>query len=149
MVLSLTIMVLLSWSCMGRAALAEERNFFTLRRSLGLGLVGGSALLVKKGFDLRREANDLYRRYEISNDPVEADQLYRRTTNRDVKSQVSWALSAAFAVSGARMLLSEEKRTDSNERPVLAAAQDEGWRFDARLARPCMGFSVKKVWAFF
>ncbi len=143
-------MVLVSWSFMGQAVLAEDRNFFTLRRSLGLALVGSSALLVKKGFDLRREANDLYRRYEISNDPVEADQLYRRTTNRDVKSQVSWALSAAFAVSGARMLLSEVKGTDSNERPVLGAgAEKEGLSFDARLARPCMGFSVKKVWAFF
>ena len=133
-----------------QAAAAEDRGFFTLRRSLGLVFVGSSALLVKKGFDLRKEANDLYRRYETSGDPVEADHLYRRTTNRDVKSQVSWALSAAFAVSGARMLLSEERKAGSNERPVLAAgAEDGGYRFDARLARRRAGFSLKRVWVFF
>ena len=148
--LRITVLVLFCWLFTSQSVQAEDRNFFTLKRSLGMVFMGSSALLVKKGFDLRKEANHLYGRYEKSSDPVEADQLYRRTTNRDVKSQVSWALGAAFAVSGARLLLSEEREAKSNERRVFSAgAKDGGYRFDPGLSRTGMGFGLKKIWVFF
>ena len=148
--LRITVLVFFFWSFTSQSVLAEDRNFLTLRRSLGLVFMGSSALLAKKGFDLRKEANDLYRRYEVSSDPVEADHLYRRTTNRDVKSQVSWALSAAFALSGARLLLSEEREAKSNERPVFAAgAKESGFRIRPGLSRRGMVLGLKKIWVFF
>ena len=106
------------------------------RRTIGLALLGGSLILAKKGLDLHRDADDLYARYKKADRAEEASRLYRRTNNRDVKSQVSWALSAAFAVSGARLLLSG--KGEQNNRPggswVLAApAQARG--MDLELAR--------------
>ena len=91
---------------------AGERRILTPRRALGLAFLGGSAALVKRGMDFKEEADELYERYEKATDPQEIDRLYRRTNNRDVKSQVSWALAAAFAVSGLRLILTGETETE-------------------------------------
>ena len=85
----------------------DERVFFTARRSLGVLFIGGSLLLTKQGFEFRDEADELYVRYKKAGTSEEADRLYTRTNNRDVKKQVSWAVAAAFAVNGARLLLSK------------------------------------------
>ena len=91
---------------MGHPAVAEEgQGFFTARRSLGLMFLGGSAALLKQGMDFHDEADELYALYEAAETPEDADRLYARTNNRDIKSQVSWALAGAFAVSGVRLIL--------------------------------------------
>ena len=71
--------------------------------------------MAKKGLDLHRDADDLYARYKRAERADEASRLYRRTNNRDIKSQVSWALSAAFAISGARLML--RGKSEQNNRP--------------------------------
>ena len=65
----------------------------------------GSAALLKQGMDFHDEADELYALYEAAETPEDADRLYARTNNRDIKSQVSWALAGAFAVSGLRLIL--------------------------------------------
>jgi len=86
----------------------------TARRALGLVFIGGSAALASQGFDYREEADDFYDAYEVAVDPVEIDRLYQRTTNRDVKAQVSWALAAAFGISGLRLLLTGDAEIQSS-----------------------------------
>ena len=76
----------------------------SFRGSLGIVFLGGSAFMVKQGIDFRNEADDLYSRYQASKIADEADRLYSRTNNRDVKSQVSLAIAGAFAISGVRFL---------------------------------------------
>jgi hypothetical protein len=76
----------------------------SFRGSLGIIFIGGSAFMVKQGIDFRNQADNLYSRYKLSKSPDEADRLYSRTNNRDVKSQVSLAIAGAFAISGFRFL---------------------------------------------
>ena len=80
-------------------------RLFSARRLTGIAFLGGSLLLLRKGNDYHDEADELYDRYEQADKVDEAERLYDKTTNRDVKSQVSWALAAAFAVNGARLVL--------------------------------------------
>ena len=87
----------------------DKQSSFTARRSLGIIFIGGSLVLAKQGFSFRDEADELYVKYKKAVSPEEAYRLYKRTKNRDVKSQVSWALAAAFALSGSRLLLSNDK----------------------------------------
>ncbi|SVC72042.1 uncharacterized protein METZ01_LOCUS324896 [marine metagenome] len=86
----------------------EKQSSFKARRSLGVLFIGGSLVLAKQGFSFRDEADELYAKYKKAGSPEEADRLYTRTNNRDVKSQVSWALAAAFVLSGSRLLLSKD-----------------------------------------
>jgi hypothetical protein len=76
----------------------------TVRRSMGLAFLAGSALLVVQGFDLKDEADEFYDSYNLATDRAEMEKFYQRTTNRDVKSQVSWALAAAFGITGLRLI---------------------------------------------
>lgn len=102
----LPLIATLAMDCVGHPAVAEEvQGFFTARRSLGLMFLGGSAVLLKQGIDFHDEADELYALYEAAETPEDADRLYARTNNRDIKSQVSWALAGAFAVSGVRLIL--------------------------------------------
>ena len=102
----LSLVAALAMDGMGHTAVAEEsQDFFTARRSLGLMFLGGSAALLKQGMDFHDEADELYALYEAAETPEDADRLYARTNNRDIKSQVSWALAGAFAVSGVRLIL--------------------------------------------
>jgi hypothetical protein len=124
-------------------ALAQDKkSFFTARRSLGLFFIGSSLALTKKGFDFHDEADELYARYKRAATPEEADRLYSRTNNRDVKSQVSWALAAAFAVSGVRLLIDsssggEFARSASGreEKRFALVPQLEARRFGVHLKR--------------
>ena len=76
----------------------------TIRRSMGLAFLAGSAVLVAQGFDLKDEADEFYDSYKLETDQAEMEKFYQRTTNRDVKSQVSWALAAAFGITGLRLI---------------------------------------------
>lgn len=99
---------------------ADLREIVSPRRIVGVAFLGGSAVLAQKGFDLHDEADEFYSAYEDATDRAEIERLYQRTTNRDVKSQVSWALAAAFGVTGVRLLL-----TGSPERPALSLADED------------------------
>ena len=77
---------------------------FTVRRAMGVAFLTGGALLTQKGFDYRDEADAFYVNYKEAVDEDEIERLYQRTTNRDVKSQVSWALAAALGINGVRLL---------------------------------------------
>jgi hypothetical protein len=96
----------------------------SFRSSLGIVFLGGSAFMVKQGIDFRNEADDLYSRYQASRIADEADRLYSRTNNRDIKSQVSLAIAGAFAISGVRFLFFAEdgeadEDTDAKKREFL------------------------------
>ena len=87
----------------------------TVRRAMGVTFLVGGALLAQKGFDYRDEADAFYSGYKTAVDEEEIERFYQRTTNRDVKSQVSWALAAALGVNGVRLLLTggtDDKLTD-------------------------------------
>ncbi len=79
-------------------------SLITFRRTLGLAFLAGSAALTARGFDYKDEADAFYEAYKAADDQAEIQKLYQRTTNRDVKSQVSWALAAACGVTGLRLL---------------------------------------------
>lgn len=83
---------------------AGSRSLITFRRTLGLAFLAGGAALAAKGFDYKDEADAFYESYQAADDAAEIQKLYQRTTNRDVKSQVSWALAAACGVTGLRLL---------------------------------------------
>ncbi|MFH1568331.1 MAG: hypothetical protein ABIL09_10085 [Gemmatimonadota bacterium] len=110
-------------------AQAELGDAVTVRRAVGLAFIGGSAALTVKGFDYRQQADDFYTAYKSAADPVEIERLYQRTTNRDVKAQVSWALAAAFGLSGLRLVLTGD--VDMPE-PGLTAGRKTGQAGDAR-----------------
>jgi hypothetical protein len=114
---------------------ADLGSYVTPRRLVGVVFIGGSAMLAQKGFDLNDEADNFYAAYEQASDSAEIEKLYQRTTNRDVKSQVSWALAAAFGVTGVRLLLTgapEEPSMqlgDADQRPTVRASWREGLRW--------------------
>ena len=114
-----------AWLALGgpTASHAELGEFVTARRALGLAFIGGSAAMALKGFDFHDEADGFYRGYKTAVDPVEIDKLYQRTTNRDVKAQVSWAMAAAFGISGLRLILVGEG--ESAARPPTASLADD------------------------
>jgi hypothetical protein len=113
------------------------------RRTIGVALLGGSLLLAKKGLDLHRDADELYARYKKADRPEEASRLYRRTNNRDIKSQVSWALSAAFAISGARLLLRGRSASDLNKR------SGGSWVFSGPAEVRGVDLGLARSWRFF
>ena len=79
-------------------------SLITFRRTLGLAFLAGGAALTARGFDYKDEADAFYEAYKAADDQADIQKLYQRTTNRDVKSQVSWALAAACGVTGLRLL---------------------------------------------
>ncbi len=89
----------------GESRQGDSGGLFTVRRSLGVVFLAGSVVLVSQGFDLKDEADEFYDAYEAATDPAEIEKFYQRTTNRDVRSQVSWALAAAFGITGLRLAL--------------------------------------------
>ena len=113
---SCLILILLVSGVLPTAVCAQkDEGFVSLRRSLGVMFLGGSAFMVKQGIDFRSEADDLYSRYQAAEIADEADRLYSRTNNRDVKSQVSLAIAGAFAVSGFRFLFFGKDGKDNDE----------------------------------
>ena len=79
-------------------------SLVTFRRALGLAFLAGGAALTARGFDYKDEADAFYEAYRAADNQAEIQKLYQRTTNRDVKSQVSWALAAACGATGLRLL---------------------------------------------
>ena len=61
--------------------------------------------MVIQGLEFKDEADGFYSRYKKATDPQDIDRFYQRTNNRDIKSQISLALAAAFAVNGLRLIL--------------------------------------------
>ena len=123
--LTLFLAALLGSGAIGQPAAADDEGFFTVRRSIGLVFLGGSALMVKQGFDFKNEADDYYERYKRATDPQEIDHLYGRTNNRDIKSQISWALAAALGASGLRLVLVTPPEK-SFEKVAAVGSQVEG-----------------------
>ena len=79
-------------------------DFASVRRTLGVAFLGAGAALAVKGFDYREQADAFYADYQQAVDPIEINRLYQRTTNRDIKAQVTWALGAACGIGGLRLL---------------------------------------------
>ena len=79
-------------------------GFLTKRRGLGVAFLAGGVVMAMKGLDYRDEADAFYDSYKAATEVAEIEKFYQRTTNRDVKSQVSWALAAAFGITGVRLL---------------------------------------------
>ncbi len=131
-------------ACGPTPADAEGPGLVTGRRLAGLVFLGGSAALAKKGFDYHREADDLYARYEESQDPEEATRLYTRTTNRDVKGQMSWAVAVAFAFSSARLLLARNGEHYAL-RPRPAARRRGDWQLEAQIHPHRIGVVASKA----
>ena len=85
-------------------------DFVNVRRTLGLAFLGAGTALAVKGFDYRGEADAFYADYQQAVDPIEINRLYQRTTNRDIKAQVSWALGAACGIGGLRLLATGDRQ---------------------------------------
>lgn len=104
---------------------ADGSGLITFRRTLGLAFLAGGAALTARGFDYKDEADAFYEAYKAADDQAEIQRLYQRTTNRDVKSQVSWALAAACGATGLRLLFTgggEFRGTASADSPSLSLA---------------------------
>jgi len=111
---------------------------------LGFLFLGSSLALTKQGFDFRNEADDLYARYNKADSEEEIGRLYSRTNNRDIKSQVSWALAAAFAVSGARLLLSDKDGASLSEKRFFQPTMAPGFSLEPQLERRHLGLSLMR-----
>ena len=144
---SVVLVALLCGGLLGQPSTAEAEGFFTARRSLGLAFMGGSAVMCKVGLDYKNDADDFYDRYKRAADPIEVDRLYQRTNNRDIKSQVSWALAAAFAVSGVRLIFSSGP-VKSYDRPATSEKRTKigirGVELDGQIDRGRFGLRLKK-----
>ena len=134
--------------CASTSLSAAETKFITGRRLMGVAFLGGSALLIKKGCDFHKDADKLYSLYKEADSPEDADRLYNRTTDRDVKSQVSWALAAAFAFSGLRMVLTRDSIMYTRQKGVEKVAF-RGFSIDPHVDRHAPEVLLKKVWIFF
>ncbi len=125
-------------------AAEEGKSFFTARRSLGLLFLGGSAALVKQGFDFNSEADELYARYQAATDEENASDLYTKTNNKDVKSQVSWALATAFAVSGVRLIWQGGDASARDYRSAEGARSTPRFALEPQLDIRRIGLVVKR-----
>ena len=122
---------------------AQEETFFTPRRYAGMAFIAGGLIFTYTGYSLRQDANDLYDRYKATNDPLEADRLYQRTSNRDIKSQVSWAVAAGLAISGVRLLLPQDD--DSSTRDYsIGSFEQPGLGWDAQLGAGRVDLKVQQ-----
>lgn len=106
----------------------RRQGFFTGRALLGVGFLGASLVLADKGRDYRQKADEFYRRYQEATEPAEIERLYQRTTNRDAKSQVSWALGAACALNGLRLLLTRQTEVRDDRSSLQLIPRIEGRR---------------------
>ena len=91
--------------CNLSAASVHAESIFTVRRTFGALFVGGSAVLAKRALYFRSDANEIYDRYLVAASSEEAEALFKRTSDRDTKSQMAAGLSVVLLVSGLRLLL--------------------------------------------
>ena len=122
---------------------AEQRSLLSARRLTGVAFLGGSVILLKKGNEYHDEADEFYKSYESATEPEEAERFYDRTTNRDVKSQVSWALAAAFAVSGVRLALFSN---DDGKPPGVDAPDRRNFYAEPWMEGGRFGLRLRKNW---
>ena len=106
-------------------------------------------VLVKQGLDFKDEADGFFERYKKATDAKEIDRLYQRTNNRDVKSQVSWAMAAAFGVSGLRLILTKRGVKSYGEGKVSAKKmgiddERQGLRLESQIDPGRIGLRLKK-----
>jgi hypothetical protein len=122
----------------------SDGKLITGRRLAGIGFLLGSAAMAYKGFDFQGEGDKLYKRYEDATDPAEINRLYQRTTNRDVKSQISWAIGAACAVAGVRLIFfggEEETSLPSVNRVAHNEAAEVKWGVQVSPGKMALRFS--------
>jgi hypothetical protein len=86
------------------APIAEAKPIFTVRRTFTVLFLGGSGYLGFKAWDYHRDANRMYGQYKQATTSDQATTLFRRTSDRDTKSQISIALSGALLVAGLRLM---------------------------------------------
>ena len=93
----------------------EAKTTFTARRTFTTLFLGGSGYLAIRAWDYRREANKLYDRYRSATTANEATDLFKRTSDRDTKSQISVVISTALLVAGVRLLLMDGSEKEGEE----------------------------------
>lgn len=84
--------------------LVEAASTVTARRTFTVLFLGGSGYLGFKAWDYRRDANRLYSQYKQAGTSDQATTLFRRTSDRDTKSQISMVLSGALLLAGLRLM---------------------------------------------
>jgi len=120
--------------CAGSVSAEQERT--NSRRTWGLAFCAGSAVLLKKGWDFHRQADEFYDIYRRATDERDAEQFFDRADNRDVKSQMSFLVAGAFAVAGWQFLSrgEGERETGSKILGLEVATQIEADRGGVILA---------------
>jgi len=146
---TVVLAILLCGILAGQSVAAEGKGFFNARRSLGLVFLGSGVVLAKQGLDFKDEADGFYDRYKMATDSKEIDRLYQRTNNRDVKSQVSWAMAAAFGVSGLRLILTGNGAKAYGEGKASAKemaidGERQGLRLESQIDPGRIGLRLKK-----
>ena len=147
--LLIPIMVLSLSTCIAGApsvSWADEPPLITARRIAGVACLGGSALLLREGLDYRDEADALYARYEAATESTEAERLFDRTSNKDIKSQVSWVLAGAFALNGIRLLWWSDDATTASERPHRASSAGSRLTAEPWLGNHHVGLKFTGTW---
>ena len=84
--------------CAGPVSAEQEQS--NSRRTWGLALFASSAVLLKKGWDFHRQADEFYDLYRQTNDDRAAEDFFDRADNCDVKSQMSFLVAGTFALAG-------------------------------------------------
>ena len=84
--------------CAGPVSAEQEQS--NSRRTWSLALFASSAVLLKKGWDFHRQADEFYDLYRQTNDDRAAEDFFDRADNCDVKSQMSFLVAGTFALAG-------------------------------------------------
>jgi hypothetical protein len=128
-------------------ALAESKNVITVRRAVGVAFLGGSAVLAKKGLDFKDEADEFHVLYKKAPSDEEAERLHQLTTNRDVKSQVCWALAASCVISGLRLVFTRGMEAEYGHSSLSAPRTADvapGLRLESQLGPGRVGLCMRK-----
>lgn len=120
---------------------SEAGSVISVRRTFTLLFLGGSGYLGFKAMDYRRDANRLYSQYRQAATSEQATTLFRRTSDRDTKSQISLVLSGALLVAGLRLAL--WGGSDKGEEPAKSA-RGITLGLTGRPDRRAVGLSVRR-----
>ena len=129
---------------------AEERGFWTRHHAWGTAFLGGGLYMVKRGYDFRTDADDIFKQYKKANTTEEADRLFDKANDQDIKSQISWGVAAALTVSAVRLLLinpdpdsyTVKQKVDSKTK---ANPQQTGIRLNPQLAAGRWGIQLQRI----
>ena len=103
--------------CAGPVPAEEEQA--SSRRTWGLALFAGSAVLLKKGWDFHSQADEFYDLYRQATDEHDAEIFFDRADNRDVKSQMSLLAAGTFALAGWQFWSHAEKERRETGAKIL------------------------------